>query len=172
LREGEEVEFVIEPSEDNRFKAIKVTGPGGAPPQVHTINLEFESSRNTTFVRAKHAGMGNQLVCRLNTANYAADCSGELNNCNHQQALVTMHCRVHPAGRSLGYPLQVCTWAMAWTWVLTGGVDEGQCPCNPADLHNQHMAMDTVMATSLPLTLSLSLVECPKGFRWGAAEGS
>ncbi|DBB02454.1 TPA: hypothetical protein ACH3X3_011450 [Trebouxia sp. C0006] len=33
LREGEEVEFVIEPSEDNRFKAIKVTGPGGAPPQ-------------------------------------------------------------------------------------------------------------------------------------------
>ena len=34
LREGEEVEFVIEPSEDNRFKAVKVTGPGGAPPQV------------------------------------------------------------------------------------------------------------------------------------------
>lgn len=37
LREGEEVEFVIEPSEDNRFKAIKVTGPGGAPPQVQSI---------------------------------------------------------------------------------------------------------------------------------------
>lgn len=34
LREGEEVEFVIEPSEDNRFKAVKVTGPEGAPPQV------------------------------------------------------------------------------------------------------------------------------------------
>lgn len=34
LREGEEVEFVTEPSEDNRFKAVKVTGPGGAPPQV------------------------------------------------------------------------------------------------------------------------------------------
>ncbi|KAL3130917.1 hypothetical protein ABBQ38_000244 [Trebouxia sp. C0009 RCD-2024] len=33
LREGEEVEFVIEPSEDNRFKAVKVTGPDGARPQ-------------------------------------------------------------------------------------------------------------------------------------------
>ena len=38
LREGEEVEFVIEPSEDNRFKAVKVTGPGGAPPQVQQGN--------------------------------------------------------------------------------------------------------------------------------------
>ena len=91
---------------------------------------------------------------------------------HHQQALVTVLCRVHPAGHSLGTPLQVCTWAMAWTWVLTGGVDEGQCPCNPADLHNQHMGMDMAMAISLPLMLSLSLVECPKGFRWGAAEGS
>lgn len=36
LREGEDVEFVIEPSEDNRFKAIKVTGPGGAAPQVQS----------------------------------------------------------------------------------------------------------------------------------------
>lgn len=35
LREGEEVEFVIEPSGDGRLKAVQVTGPGGAPPQVH-----------------------------------------------------------------------------------------------------------------------------------------
>jgi len=48
LREGEEVEFVIEPSEDNRFKAIKVTGPGGAPPQVHTIILK-RKEKTTPF---------------------------------------------------------------------------------------------------------------------------
>ena len=39
LREGEDVEFVIEPSDDNRFKAVSVTGPGGAPPQVQAQNL-------------------------------------------------------------------------------------------------------------------------------------
>lgn len=33
LREGEPVEFVVEPSDDNRFKAVNVTGPNGAPPQ-------------------------------------------------------------------------------------------------------------------------------------------
>ena len=42
LREGEDVEFVIEPSEDNRFKAIKVTGPGGAPPQVQSAAYTYQ----------------------------------------------------------------------------------------------------------------------------------
>ena len=34
LREGESVEYVTELAPDGRQKAIKVTGPGGAPPQV------------------------------------------------------------------------------------------------------------------------------------------
>ena len=34
LREGEEVEFDVEPGEDGRNKAINVSGPGGAPPLV------------------------------------------------------------------------------------------------------------------------------------------
>jgi len=136
--------------------------------------LQLESSSNTPFVQTKHAGMGNKLVRRQNCfpANYARDNSAELENCTLPVSPVTVHCRVHPADRSLGTPLQACIWAMAWTWVLTGGEDEGQCPYNLADLHNQHMAMDMATAIGLPLLLSLSLVECLKGFRWGAAEGS
>ena len=34
LREGEEVEFNVESGDDGRTKAVAVTGPGGAPPQV------------------------------------------------------------------------------------------------------------------------------------------
>ncbi len=34
LREGEEVEFEIEAGEDGRTKAVNVTGPQGAAPQV------------------------------------------------------------------------------------------------------------------------------------------
>ena len=34
LREGEEVEFNIETGDDGRTKAVNVTGPNGAPPQV------------------------------------------------------------------------------------------------------------------------------------------
>ena len=35
LREGEQVEFDLEISEDGRAKAMNVTGPGGEPPQVN-----------------------------------------------------------------------------------------------------------------------------------------
>lgn len=35
LREGEEVEYDVEEGPDGRTKAVKVTGPGGAAPQVH-----------------------------------------------------------------------------------------------------------------------------------------
>jgi cold shock CspA family protein len=34
LREGEEVEYEVEEGPDGRTKAINVTGPGGAAPQV------------------------------------------------------------------------------------------------------------------------------------------
>lgn len=34
LRENEPVEFYVEESEDGRTKAVNVTGPEGAPPQV------------------------------------------------------------------------------------------------------------------------------------------
>ena len=41
LREGESVEFVTEIAPDGRQKAIKVTGPGGASPQVKPRTLEY-----------------------------------------------------------------------------------------------------------------------------------
>lgn len=53
LREGEEVEFVIEPSEDNRFKAVKVTGPEGAPPQVQQGVTTTELSSLFSFYRCR-----------------------------------------------------------------------------------------------------------------------
>jgi len=81
-----------------------VTGPGGAPPQVHTINLQFESSRNTTFVRAKHAGMGNQLVCRQNTANHARDCSGEWKDCTSPASPCHYALQGAPRRPFIGYP--------------------------------------------------------------------
>jgi cold shock CspA family protein len=34
LRENEAVEFFVEEGEDGRTKAVNVTGPDGAPPQV------------------------------------------------------------------------------------------------------------------------------------------
>lgn len=34
LREGEDVEFDVEPGEDGRNKAVNVTGPSGAAPLV------------------------------------------------------------------------------------------------------------------------------------------
>ena len=36
LRENEPVEFDVEEGEDGRTKAVHVTGPDGAPPQVRT----------------------------------------------------------------------------------------------------------------------------------------
>ena len=35
LAEGEPVEFYVESGDDGRTKAVQVTGPSGAPPQVH-----------------------------------------------------------------------------------------------------------------------------------------
>ena len=37
LRENEPVEFNVEEGEDGRTKAVHVTGPDGAPPQVQAI---------------------------------------------------------------------------------------------------------------------------------------
>ena len=37
LREGEPVEFVAEQGNDGRLRAVDVTGPGGANPQVLSI---------------------------------------------------------------------------------------------------------------------------------------
>lgn len=34
LAEGEPVEYFLEAGDDGRTKAVQVTGPGGAPPQV------------------------------------------------------------------------------------------------------------------------------------------
>lgn len=36
LAEGEQVEFVVDQSDDGRAKAIEVTGPNGSNPQVRT----------------------------------------------------------------------------------------------------------------------------------------
>lgn len=37
LAEGEPVEFYVESGDDGRTKAVQVTGPAGAPPQVGTV---------------------------------------------------------------------------------------------------------------------------------------
>ena len=37
LAEGEQVEFFVESGDDGRTKAVQVTGPGGAPPQVWSL---------------------------------------------------------------------------------------------------------------------------------------
>lgn len=37
LAEGEQVEFFVESGDDGRTKAVQVTGPGGAPPQVRSL---------------------------------------------------------------------------------------------------------------------------------------
>ena len=39
LRESEPVEFEVEEGEDGRTKAVHVTGPDGAPPQVIPVDL-------------------------------------------------------------------------------------------------------------------------------------
>jgi len=39
LAEGEQVEFFVESGDDGRTKAVQVTGPAGAPPQVRTREL-------------------------------------------------------------------------------------------------------------------------------------
>lgn len=41
LRENEPVEFVVETSEDGRTKAVNVTGPDGAPPQVSHRPIQY-----------------------------------------------------------------------------------------------------------------------------------
>ena len=41
LREGEAVEFELEAGEDGRTKAVKVTGPEGAAPQVRRLTASW-----------------------------------------------------------------------------------------------------------------------------------
>ena len=50
LRENEPVEFVVEEGEDGRTKAVHVTGPDGAPPQVRAIG-RFLCIRNIKINR-------------------------------------------------------------------------------------------------------------------------
>ena len=38
LAEGEPVEYYLEAGDDGRTKAVSVTGPGGAPPQVGLVS--------------------------------------------------------------------------------------------------------------------------------------
>lgn len=67
LREGEEVEFVIEPSEDNRFKAVKVTGPDGAPPQVHQDRSTAELSSLVSLNRSHTASLNQSKLSNVQT---------------------------------------------------------------------------------------------------------
>ena len=51
LREGEDVEFNIESGDDGRTKAVNVTGPNGAPPQVRVRSLRlFTRSQQLTRI--------------------------------------------------------------------------------------------------------------------------
>ena len=82
LREGEEVEFVIEPSEDNRFKAVKVTGPEGAPPQVQQDVTHHKTVKPVQLLQMQTA---NEYMLAMytnkNPANYTVVHSVSL--CNH-----------------------------------------------------------------------------------------
>ena len=42
LAEGEPVEFYVESGDDGRTKAVQVTGPSGAPPQVSLERLAIQ----------------------------------------------------------------------------------------------------------------------------------
>ena len=53
LAEGEQVEFFVESGDDGRTKAVQVTGPAGAPPQVRTPELVLSLQHEATVrVRA------------------------------------------------------------------------------------------------------------------------
>jgi 'Cold-shock' DNA-binding domain len=41
LAEGEPVEFYVEAGDDGKTKAVQVTGPGGAPPQVRILTFSW-----------------------------------------------------------------------------------------------------------------------------------
>ena len=51
LAEGEAVEFTIEHGDDGRTKAVQVTGPAGAPPQVRPARF-FRSAVSGGWFRA------------------------------------------------------------------------------------------------------------------------
>ena len=59
LREGEAVEFFIENSEDGRSKAVQVTGPNGAQPQVRRRRV---MARGLMHERARLVGPCNTNV--------------------------------------------------------------------------------------------------------------
>jgi len=56
LREGEDVEFDIETGGDSRTKAINVTGPNGAPPQVsiRSASCRLASTRLVCITFSQH----------------------------------------------------------------------------------------------------------------------
>ena len=57
LKEGEAVEYVVETSDDGRQKAIQVTGPGGAAPEVRTApRLPCPPSPRPAFRQAVSGG--------------------------------------------------------------------------------------------------------------------
>ena len=52
LREGEEVEYEVEAGPDGRTKAISVTGPEGAAPQVRILGFCSQARHVCTNMRA------------------------------------------------------------------------------------------------------------------------
>lgn len=58
LREGEEVEFDVEEAPDGRTKAIKVTGPGGVPPQGAPRRSSYRSQLAGGAYRGNGRGRG------------------------------------------------------------------------------------------------------------------
>ncbi len=63
LREGEEVEFFLEMGEDGRSKAVDVTGPQGAAPQVNISIFKSLLVRHSDgrLILAR----GERLPCRM-----------------------------------------------------------------------------------------------------------
>lgn len=63
LAEGEQVEYIVETSDDGRAKAVEVSGPNGAPVQVHLHPLLI--SAHSCFYRRYNASCSFEQVLSL-----------------------------------------------------------------------------------------------------------
>ncbi len=97
LREGETVEFFVETGEDGRMKAVKVTGPGGAPPQARSPLCAGTNPARLAASARRAAAAQTRLLClapKMQT--YITSCAAP--------ALAPLHRRSPRPGRAK--PLQ------------------------------------------------------------------
>ena len=94
LREGETVEFFVETGEDGRMKAVKVTGPGGAPPQARS---PLCAGADSLCIARRAAAGQTRLLCLVpEMQTYITSCAAS--------ALAPLHRRSARPGRAM--PMQ------------------------------------------------------------------